>query len=422
MLLTAIAVCSMLAGIGLVHCLAAAVCVKRMLRWRAVDVDDSKLPRVAVLMALRGADPGLLQSLKRLMRQNYPSFEIRIVVDSPGDPARPIVEQAIAETGADHVSVVPLKQRPECCGMKNASLVQLARGLDDSIEVVVFADGDVNADSNWLRDLVTPLVSDDRIGVTHGWPWYMPREACLGSLVRYLWYGTSTIPMQFRDVPWAGSMAMRYAILRDTNLVDQWSRAIVDDALVSNAAGQLKLQTKFVPSLMIVNCEDCGLRFCLNQIRRHLTWLRLYSPRAGWLGAWGHMSVTTLLLLTSVGIGSVGAAAGRPDVAVWAAAGSIAYQLSLLATILVLERTVQRIVARRGEPQLWLSLFRVAKLPFALLTMQLVCPLLLWSSSRNGTIVWRDVTYEIGGPWDILVLDAQPLTPTPTGVRGNLSA
>lgn len=412
MLLTAMAVWMMLAGIALVQCLAAAVCAKRMLRWRARDLEDSELPRVVVLMALRGEDPGILLSLKRLMQQKYPSFEIRIVVDSRGDPAWQIVEQAIAETGANNVSVEPLTHRPKYCGMKNASLVQLARGLDDSTEAVVFADGDVNMDSNWLRDLVTPLASDDRIGVTHGWPWYMPRDARWGSLVRYLWYGALTIPMQFRDVLWGGSMAMRYAILRDTDLVDQWSRAIVDDPLVPDAAARLNLQTKFVPSLMIVNCEDCGLRFCLNQIRRHLTWSRLYSSPSDRMSAWVHMFVTTLLLLVSVVISFVAVAAGQASIAIWTAGGFVVYQLSVLATILVLERTVQRIVARRGEPQSWLSLSRLAKLPFALLTMQLLCPLLMWTSGRNGTIVWRGVTYEIGGPWNILVLDAQPLTRT----------
>lgn len=421
MLLSAVVIGALLAGIALVHGLAAVVCARRMLRWRAADVEESKLPRVAVLMALRGADPDILLALKRLMKQDYPSFEIRIVVDSLADPARRIAEQAIAETGADNVSVEPLAQRPERCGMKNASLVQLARGLDDSTEAVVFADGDVDADPNWLRDLVTPLVSDDRIGVTHGWPWYMPRDARWGSLVRYLWYGASTVPMQFRDAPWAGSMAMRYAILRDTKLIDQWSRAIVDDALVSDAAAQLDLQTRFVPSLMIVNREGCGLRFCFNQIRRHLTWSRLYSPRSAWMSTWVHMAVTTLLLVAALAISVAAVAAGRAEVAVWAAGGFVVYQLSMLTAILVLEQAVQRIVARRGAPQSWLSPIRLVKLPIALLVTQVLCPLLMWTSSRNGTIAWRGVTYEIGGPWDILVLDAQPLSPTSPAAHGTLS-
>jgi hypothetical protein len=134
------------------------------------------------------------------------------------------------------------------------------------------------------------------------------------------------------------------------------------------------------------------------------------------------MFVTTLLLLASVVVASIGMAAGQADVVAWAAGGSAAYQLSMLGTILVLERSVERILRRRGEPQFWLSPFRVAKLPFALLAMQVLCPLLMWSSGRSRTIVWREVTYQIGGPWDILVLDAQPLKPSSRPAHGNLSA
>ena len=44
------------------------------------------LPEIAVLLPLRGADPSLEACLKGLLAQDYPTYQIHIVIDSDGRP------------------------------------------------------------------------------------------------------------------------------------------------------------------------------------------------------------------------------------------------------------------------------------------------------------------------------------------------
>ncbi|HRX79854.1 MAG TPA: glycosyltransferase family 2 protein, partial [Pirellulaceae bacterium] len=87
------------------------VMVRILSRKAPPPAEDATLPKAAVLLCLRGADPNLTHSLRRLLRQDYPDYKLFIAVDSEKDPAWNIVRQTIAELGATNVVVAPLRQR-----------------------------------------------------------------------------------------------------------------------------------------------------------------------------------------------------------------------------------------------------------------------------------------------------------------------
>jgi len=113
-------------------------------------------------MGLKGTDPFLRDGLRRLMTQDYPDYEVRIVVDSRRDPAWPLVEEAIRETGSSHVSVIEYREAPEhgIVNCTNSKVVQALRGLDDPFEAVAMADGDVVANENYRISEVAEMVRD----------------------------------------------------------------------------------------------------------------------------------------------------------------------------------------------------------------------------------------------------------------------
>jgi len=161
----------------------------RLLRWRPAEPSDVDLPRAVVLVGLKGADPFLVESLRRLMSQDYPAYEVHICVDSRDDPAWSAVQEAIDACQADHVRVEAYEPNPEH-GQVNCTVskqVQLLRKLDNSFEVLASVDGDMMPHADWLKTLVTPLVTDAKIGATFGNRWFMPAEGRWGSLVRYAW-------------------------------------------------------------------------------------------------------------------------------------------------------------------------------------------------------------------------------------------
>ncbi|MEQ9411096.1 MAG: glycosyltransferase family 2 protein [Fuerstiella sp.] len=103
---------------------------------------DNELPSVLVVLSLRGADPFPGDCLRELFRQNYPTYDVRIVIDSRKDPAWPIVEKAIKACGAENVQVKTLKNRLDSCGLRMSSLIQEFHELDDSYQVAAWLDAD----------------------------------------------------------------------------------------------------------------------------------------------------------------------------------------------------------------------------------------------------------------------------------------
>ncbi|MDB9335702.1 glycosyltransferase, partial [Nodularia spumigena] len=52
---------------------------------------DEQLPKTAVILCLRGADPFLPNCIEALLNQDYPEYDLKLIVDSPQDPAWQIV-------------------------------------------------------------------------------------------------------------------------------------------------------------------------------------------------------------------------------------------------------------------------------------------------------------------------------------------
>jgi len=129
---------------------------------------DGVWPRVAVVLPTRGADPSLIDCLEGLLDQDYPLYDIRIVVDSCDDPpgaSWPASCATARRAGADRAAgtaardVQPQGQRPAAN----------PRRPGRSCRAVVLIDADVVPHPQWLRDLVQPL-ADPTVGATTGVP------------------------------------------------------------------------------------------------------------------------------------------------------------------------------------------------------------------------------------------------------------
>ena len=417
MSILAIIVFVILVGMALVQALLAAVFVRLFYR-NPLSVADERLPKASILLSLRGADPHLAQGLRRLMEQNYPDYELRIVVDHEGDASWQVVHDAIAVTGFRNAHVSPLRARSETCSLKCAALVQLARELDESTEVVVLADADLVSHADWLRELIAPL-TEEGIGATFGNRWFWPRNAYWGSLVRYLWNAAAVPPMYLFSIPWGGTFAMRWKTLRDAGLLKKWSRAVVEDAPVRSALAQQGLRLRFVPQLMMVNREDCDLRFSLDFIKRQLTWTRIYHPR--WAPVVVHAIFTTLILLAPVALVPIGLMTGAPHVSLWAGSGLAAYVLILIPLLEMMERGVCHVVRRRGEEVHYFPFLVRLKALIAIPLTQCVHLTATLLAIFRRHVAWRGVTYHVRGPWDVRMVGYQPFEQPTESMDSNTS-
>lgn len=397
-----------LGGLGFYH-FAWTVVFAIKLRRSRVPTSLSRYPFVSVLLPLRGADPELSASLERILNQDYPAYELRVIVDSAEDPAIPVVRaaEATAKPGAMHVSI--LAERTGRCSPQCASLAQAVEELSDRTEVIAIMDGDVVAHPTWIRELVAPLL-DPSIGAAHGNRWYSPADAQWGSLCRYIWNAGAVIPMWVFGIPWSGTFAIRRDAANRIQLAEIWKKSLVPDGPCATALNRSGLKLRFVASLMMVNRERCNLSFALDFIRRQMTWTKTY------LGNWPiiltHAFLLVTFLLASTGFALDGFWRRDAEQFLWGTMGILGFTLGSLGGVLCLERAVNKIVRRRGQPSMDWNLPAVAKLPLAGGLLLFVYAISLFLAHFRRTVTWRGVRYHIRGRHDIHVLSDTPFQQT----------
>ena len=233
-------------------------------------------PPVAIILSLRGADPGLEEGLRRLLTQDYEHYQLVVIVDHPSDPAWEVAHRVSREFDAKRVSIQEIRNRSGRCGLKCSALIQAVESLDDSVDIVVFSDADVVVAKDWLRTLIAPL-QEATVGLATGAQWFAPSDRSLGSWVRSIWNAGASVPTILLHHPWAGSCAMRRRDLLRSGLLDRWRESIIDDGPMVDAITGLGLKLRFVSNAWMVNRESCSLRFTVRYIQRMLTWSRLYE-------------------------------------------------------------------------------------------------------------------------------------------------
>ncbi len=242
--------------------------------WEFIDENGGK---VSVLLSLRGCDPFLVTTLKRLLEQTYRNFEIIAVIDSRQDPSWKVAEQIQSQHDHDNrFRILELVDPRSTCGLKCSSLVQATQHIADDSEFVVLIDADVVPYADWLKDVLRPL-RDPRIGVVTGGQWFSPERPEWGSLMRSVWNSGAMVATAINGNPWAGTCAMRLSDLRRSGLVEKWTTSIVDDGPIKPVFGRLGLKVYFEPKLLMINRDQCSAKFAGTYVTRMLTWSRIFE-------------------------------------------------------------------------------------------------------------------------------------------------
>lgn len=369
---------------------------------------DAQAPRAAVILCLRGGDPFLTDCLHSLLGQDYPDFDVRVIVDHPDDPAHRIALHEIQRHKASNVSLEFLKERRDSCSLKCSSLLQVVGSLDDSYQFVAQLDADVVAHPTWLRELATAL-ADEKVGAATGNRWYMPANPSVGALVRYTWNAAAAVQMYWYRVAWGGTLAVKTRVFRETDVLEKWSKAFCEDTMLYSVLKKMGLRIAFVPSLMMINREDCRLGDFFRWVRRQLLTTRLYHP--AWPAVVGHGILSTLAPLAALVVAVVALFTGHQAAAMWAVIALAVYELSVAALLVPMELAVQRIAETRGEDSNWLTLADKLKCLAIMPVTQLVYPVALAAAAVARSTVWRGIAYQIKGPQQIEMEQYAPFQP-----------
>ncbi len=276
------------------------------------------LPKATVILCMRGADPFLPDCLQGLLAQDYPHYQLRIVIDSPDDPAWEVLGNTLPPDTTTPVKVSALTQRLSTCCLKCSSLIQAVSDLEADSEVVAILDADVVPHPTYLRELVAPL-ANPHIGVASGNRWYTPGKGAWGSVVRYVFNVPAVMQMTAYKMPFGGALAFKADILQNSPLLERWSHSLTDTPVLAGVFREQGLGVAFVPSLMMANLEDCQLPNCIRWMKRQLLMVRLYHPATKWWAIIAYSTIISLVPALSIGLLITSAVTAR-----WQVFGAIA--------------------------------------------------------------------------------------------------
>jgi cellulose synthase/poly-beta-1,6-N-acetylglucosamine synthase-like glycosyltransferase len=400
-----------LASIGMAilmgHALCLLVWARRFVRMfpPQPSADMEACPRATILLPVRGADPSLADCLNGLLQQNYPSYDVIIILDSREDPAFDLITTHLSASAVQNVRVHVLKEPRPTCSLKLSALLEAIAGLEDSCEIVALIDGDVIPHTGWLRDLAGPLSAPD-VGATTGIRWYSPPALPLlggwGTLVRYLWNSAAALHMTALHIPWGGSLAFRLDVLRRTDLLAKWSQSLFEDAGCYDSLRKLGLKVQVVPAATMVNYETIDLRGCFHFIRRQLLDARLYHSRWGTVLALALLSSTGLAL--SMALAILALTEGNVPLAGWLGGGLAVYSLSMMAFLSWIERKRSAADNENRRGPIWYRFKTLLALPMT----QIVYFVCLVSACFLRQIKWRGITYRFDGPFSVQMIEYRP--------------
>jgi ceramide glucosyltransferase len=376
---------AVLAGLGLGLFMTAAQ--RRLLR-RPPRRISAGAPGVSILKPLRGSDPCLENNLESYFRVDYPSFEILLGAEDPGDPAL----ETARRVAARHPGVPSRVVAGGPAVGRNPKVNNLARLLPHARHPVIWiADSNTEAPAAILHDLAARL-GDPGVGVVSS-PVDARPPGGLGAALEALQLhafvrgGVAALSAIPGGVCVVGkSMALRRSDLERMGGFRRLGEFLAEDQVCGLEAKRLGLRCA-VGAVPVV--QPLGRLRLRDAASRHLRWARLrraIAP-AGFAGE---------LLLSPVALAAAGAIALRTpsSLAVLAAATAGRIALDLAADGAV-----------RGTR----SALRVA----CLAPLRDLGAALLWPAALlPATVEWRGRHYRLG-PRSRILPEAEPLPRAP---------
>jgi cellulose synthase/poly-beta-1,6-N-acetylglucosamine synthase-like glycosyltransferase len=356
-------------------------------------------PEVAVILPLRGADPLLESCLAGVLAQNYPAYQVHIVIDSAQDSSQALVARVLARGHAPnaqvHVSI--LRERSERCSLKLSAQRQVLTALDDAVAVVAFLDADSVPSANWLGVMVAPF-ADPRVGAATGIRWSAPVDAGLGTLVRHVFNALSFPQRYLYRIPWGGSLAVRRSALHQTGLLDHWSRCFCEDTSAYGPLRAAGLRLAFVPAATQINTEPTDIAgahyFMLRQLvclrLHHVHWTLMLCVNAATALSFLICCLAAFLGIAGAALALVGIAAPFWKLTAFAIIPAL-YVAGLIAALAVGDHLVRRTVS---APPRRVSLPKLSSAIFIALSHATYA---VFKAPFMRSIAWRGITYDIEG-------------------------
>jgi cellulose synthase/poly-beta-1,6-N-acetylglucosamine synthase-like glycosyltransferase len=265
-----------------------------------------RTPKVAILVAIKGAGETTPRFLEALCRQRYSVYRLIFAVESPADPIFPLVTRLQEELeGKIEVTLAvagPSTERAQ----KVHNLLAALQALRDDDQIVVFADADIVPDAAWLSELVQP-VANRLAAASSGYRWQLPTDTRWPSLiVAAADMSIATAARSARwNLCWGGSVAVDREALNRLDLPRVWHRAASDDLTLTSALRAQGLIIHAAPRVLVPSPVGHSWTSLFTFAHRQYLLVRAYAPGHWLLTGWS-LCLPTLAAAIAVGAALTG--------------------------------------------------------------------------------------------------------------------
>jgi len=345
-------------------------------------------PRVCLIMACKGEEPGLEGNLASVLHQTYDNYHTAIVVDSTEDPAYAVAKSVLSRYSGGNAQIYTSDPAASASGKVAALLTALARDWGQA-QVYAFVDSDARVTPAWLGNLVDPL-SDGSVGATTGFRWLFPSRGGFWSYAESAWNASGT-NLLFNDrynFPWGGAMAVSAETLDKIGIGRIWHTAISDDLALNFALREHGYRTTFLPQCTVATFNQTDRHKFLEWATRQTALTKVYN-RGLWNYAVGAYAFFDFVFL----LGLISLACGVMLAPLWLGPSA----LLLTPSILGIFRSTQRnSTFSRAMPQFKEEFGKARfKEAIASLIVPWVMTYCIINSARSREIEWRGRIYKL---------------------------
>jgi ceramide glucosyltransferase len=349
----------------------------------------ANFPLVEILIPIKGVLTNQEKMLESVLQQDYPSYDVVFLIESEEDPACSLVDSLSGRYPHARKLITGIAGM---CGQKNHNLVQGIKHLSPGAEVIVFCDSNNVVDVHWLERFTEPVRSGASEVVTT-FRAFDPRPATIWGICQAIYAAFLLILIANKPKPWGGATAITRSAFHRLDVIEEWSRNVIDDLALGNILDKAGIPVLLDPLSLVASPLP----------NQSLSGFIYYLDRQILFPKWTNPIIWAIILLFQLSIAAV---------TVCAAIVAILFPLGLTGQVLGWASYCSLIVIFASAMLFWsmnpsripIWSWLISYLPFILVTA-----FVLARSVFRDYIEWRGKRYYLGkGGVVLCVEDVDP--------------
>lgn len=225
------------------------------------ELNDSEFnfPKVAVIMPCKGYDVSFENNLEKVLKQNYPNWEIHFSVATTKDEAYEHLNRlTLFNPKKVSLHVAGIKTG---CGQKMTNMVKALDYISKDVEVLVFMDADTSVHPNFLRKIVKGLYLPN-VGASTGYHVFLPQNNRWGSFIRTVWAlaGCLVLADESKNFAIGAATAIKKSDFAKLDIKTKLQNTLSDTFVFTNTIKAAGMKVLFNPECLFISPDDSNIK------------------------------------------------------------------------------------------------------------------------------------------------------------------